>query len=145
MPKKTKSSAKPKGETKSPSNNRKIPVDMKNLGFTGRVAREWKLIFASFVVGTLVMVIIAVGADSYGLYKDVLAQRTKRETVQKQIGKWERVVESYPDYRDGYYSLSLLYYQIKDKQKALYYLDRALEIDPNFVQGRNFREEITGK
>lgn len=91
------------------------------------------------------MLIIFLAADSYRLYEDVSFQKEKREAIFEDIARWEDVVKNYPDYRDGYYSLSLLYFRIKDKKKALFYLDRALEIDPNFTMGRNLRGEILSK
>jgi len=52
--------------------------------------------------------------------------------IQRLIDAWEKIVEEKPNYRDGYLQLAVLYYKIYENGKAKEYLNKALEIDPNF-------------
>lgn len=63
--------------------------------------------------------------------------KTEREQVLKDINKWEKVVQKYKDYKDGYLQLAILEYKMGDLNKAKTYLNNALNIDPNYIQGRD--------
>lgn len=52
--------------------------------------------------------------------------------IRNEISFWEKVVVDKPDYRDAYLQLAILNYQIYEKEKAIGYLKKAQEIDPNF-------------
>lgn len=49
-----------------------------------------------------------------------------------EIKKWEAVVQKHRDYRDGYFKLAALEYEVGNKGKARLYSKKALYIDPNF-------------
>ncbi|MCL5970930.1 MAG: tetratricopeptide repeat protein [Patescibacteria group bacterium] len=46
----------------------------------------------------------------------------------------------YKDYRDGYFRLAILEYQLNDNAKAQEYLDKVMKLDPNFEEGRKFEQ-----
>ncbi|HUS59758.1 MAG TPA: hypothetical protein VMX76_00010 [Nevskiaceae bacterium] len=52
--------------------------------------------------------------------------------IKKLIQAWEKIVAEKPDYRDAYLSLSWLHYQNYEDQKAKNYLQKTIELDPNF-------------
>ena len=52
--------------------------------------------------------------------------------IRKLISSWEKVLEKYPNYRDGYLQLAYLYYKTHQNEKAKENLAKALELDPNF-------------
>jgi len=58
------------------------------------------------------------------------------EDVRKLIEAWEKIVAERPDYRDGYLQLALLHYKLYENKKADEYLQKALELDPNFEPAR---------
>jgi tetratricopeptide (TPR) repeat protein len=62
--------------------------------------------------------------------------------IQKLIISWEKIIASKPDYRDGYLQLAFLNHKIFQKEKALLYVNKALEIDPNFEVSRRLKEII---
>ncbi len=61
-------------------------------------------------------------------------ERIKNEPqrVRGEIAFWEKVILDKPDYRDAYLQLALLNYQSYEKDKAKFYLGKAIELDPNF-------------
>ncbi len=54
------------------------------------------------------------------------------QRIKEEIVFWEKTVADKPNYRDAYLQLAILNYQIYENQKAKEYLNKALEIDPNF-------------
>jgi tetratricopeptide (TPR) repeat protein len=52
--------------------------------------------------------------------------------IRRLISGWEKIVEEKPNYRDGYLQLAILHYKLYENEKAKEYLDKALEIDPNY-------------
>lgn len=60
----------------------------------------------------------------------------KRSELTVQVQAWEETKQKFPGYRDAYFTLAVLYYQLGEREKARENLDRALEIDPNFEKGR---------
>ena len=69
-------------------------------------------------------------------------ERIKNEPqrVREEIAFWEKVVLEKPDYRDAYLQLAILNYQIYEKEKAKFYLGKALNLDPNFEPAKEFKK-----
>ena len=99
-----------------------------------------KIILFSFVSIILLLSIALVIFD----IKDLLIKKeivdSGRSKVLEQISYWNSVVEKRADYRDGYFQLSVLSYQIGKKDDAIVYLEKALQIDPNFEEGRKLEK-----
>jgi tetratricopeptide (TPR) repeat protein len=68
---------------------------------------------------------------------------TDPKDIQKLIVSWEKIIIAKPNYRDGYLQLAFLNYKIYQTEKALFYLDKALIIDPNFEVSRRLKKIIT--
>jgi hypothetical protein len=58
-----------------------------------------------------------------------------RSSLNAKIQSWRAVVQKYPDYRDGYFTLATLEYQKGDIVSAGYDNKKALALDANFKQG----------
>ncbi len=54
------------------------------------------------------------------------------QRIKEEIVYWQKIVAERPSYRDAYLQLAILNYQIYENQKAKDYLNKALELDPNF-------------
>lgn len=52
--------------------------------------------------------------------------------IKKLIQAWEGTLAEKPDYRDAYLHLAWLHHQTYEDQKAKEYLEKAIELDPNF-------------
>lgn len=67
------------------------------------------------------------------------SQKTRRQ-IEQEIVKWEKVIAEKQNYRDAYFRLAVLYYQIFNNDKARQYLYKAMALDPNFEEGKRLRE-----
>lgn len=65
------------------------------------------------------------------------------QDLKRLISSWEKIIAVKPDYRDGYLQLAFLNYKLSQTEKALFYLNKALEIDPNFEVSLRLKEIIT--
>lgn len=89
---------------------------------------------------------IALGAGIYispikKKLSDVLGVSVEKKTthtldkspiLKKQITQWEAIIATRPDYRDGYYMLATLEYQLGNIVESKKYLDEVIKIDPNY-------------
>lgn len=64
------------------------------------------------------------------------------EDIGQLIEFWEKIVSERPFYRDGFLQLASLSFKIGQKDAAQNYLQRALEIDPNFEAGLKLKEAL---
>ena len=99
-----------------------------------------KIILLSFVSIILLLSIILVVFNVKNLLVKKEVIDSGRSKVLEQISYWNSVVEKRADYRDGYFQLSVLSYQIGKKDDAIVYLEKALQIDPNFEEGRKLEK-----
>ena len=106
---------------------------------------QWRLITAGFVSAIILGAIVIVGVDSYKNYQENKKLTEERENIESQIKFWESVNKKYPGYRDSYFELALLEYQLKDFDKARAYLKEALRLDPNFKSGRKLESILNEK
>lgn len=70
--------------------------------------------------------------------KQVFEQQRQRVAVE--IARWKDKETKYPNSRDVYFRLAVLTYQLGETAKAKDYLKKTLELDPNFVKGRNLEK-----
>ena len=63
--------------------------------------------------------------------------------VQNELIFWQKEVGKMPNYRDAYFKLALLNYQLKDFDKANEYLKKTLSLDPNFEKGRELEKLLS--
>ena len=81
----------------------------------------------------------------YDSYKKKQEIDKKRQEIVNNILYWEKVVDKYKDFRDGYFQLAVLEYRIRNFDKSKHYLDKVLALDPNFAQGRKLEEILNTK
>jgi len=103
---------------------------------------QWRLITAGFVSAIILGAIVITGADSYRNYKENKKLTEKRRNIENQIRFWESVNKKYTGYRDSYFQLALLEYQLKDFNKSRKYLKEVLRLDPNFKEGRKLEKTL---
>ncbi len=110
-----------------------------------KIVRHHRLISAGFVSAIILGAIVIVGADSYRNYKENEVLKEKRNNIENQIEFWEVVNKKYPGYRDSYFQLALLEYQLNDVNKARAYLKEVLTLDPNFKKGKELEKILNKK
>lgn len=110
------------------------------LKFTGKHQRSFLIGFTSALI---ILGIVAVSIDAYRNYKDNQRLKIEREKISNEISFWKSASEKYPNFRDAYFKLAILNYQLKDFKKSKEYLDKALRIDPNFKEGRVLEKKLS--
>jgi len=78
--------------------------------------------------------------EATGKLLDIERNERTREEIEREISKWETVIAEKHNYRDAYFRLAVLNYQIFKNDKAGQYLDKAMALDPNFEEGKRLRE-----
>lgn len=63
--------------------------------------------------------------------------------IKQLIVAWEKIIEEKTSYRDGYLQLAYLHYKLYENEKAKEYLEKALELDPNYEPTKEL-ERIIG-
>lgn len=74
--------------------------------------------------------------------KVLRAASIQRQALESQRIYWLKVIRDYPGYRDAYFKLAVLSYQLGDKKQAKTYLDSTLSIDPNFKEAQEFSKQM---
>lgn len=93
--------------------------------------RSRKIFWSIFVSLLLLITLIT----SWDLQKTIIQKNQldqKRQTIQIQIAKAKRSIYQHPDYRDGYFMLATLEYQLGNDQEAKKYTEKTIALDPNF-------------
>ena len=87
-----------------------------------------------FVILTFVFIVctIFIVVTIQGKVRALQVLEAKRNAIQAKIGYWKKVVVKDPGYRDAYFQLALLEYQLGDFQASQNYVDTVESIDPTF-------------
>lgn len=108
--------------------------------------RKWlfylKIFGFSFITTFLLVSIMLRGYQLLEGLRILRAASAKRQEIQKERLYWEDVVKRYAGYRDAYFQLAVLSYQLGEKDKAKAYLEVVFDIDPNFREGRKFAKKV---
>ena len=134
MKKKFYKKAEPKKSKQFPSNSRFIPEKIFSDHFV-------------FFVGVfcILLAILVVSLDLYNNYKKQKQLADENIKILNQLVFWQNEIEKRPNYRDAYFSLALLNYQLKDFNNASKNLQKALSLDPNFEKGRELGKILNSK
>lgn len=98
-------------------------------------------IFLSFVIFVFLLsgsVILALGI--YQKYTELNTINIQREKINNEISFWQSVLQKYPGYKDAYFSIALLEYQLKDYGISKENNEKALQLDPNFADAKKLEE-----
>lgn len=107
-----------------------------------RIFTDWK-VWVGIVSAFL---IVGIGLMGLQLYKNLLTKadvEQKRQTAKLEIAFWKDIVSKYKDYRDGYFTIAVLEYKLGNKEKSKMYLQKTLELDPNFKNGRDLEKLLS--
>ncbi|HVF69854.1 MAG TPA: tetratricopeptide repeat protein [Xanthomonadales bacterium] len=106
------------------------------------ITERWKLIVAGVISGAIIIGIILQNVNLYHNIREQQAIRAKRGAVEKELSFWKKQSAKYKDARDIYFRIAALEYELGDKEGAKEDLQKALEIDPNFKEGREMEKMI---
>jgi tetratricopeptide (TPR) repeat protein len=59
-----------------------------------------------------------------------------RTQLQNEVTYWEQIASKYQGYRDVYYRIAALQYKLGDTGESQKYIRKALQLDPNYPEGR---------
>lgn len=100
----------------------------------------------AFWVGMLTgIVIIAIAIVGLDLSKNILEKQkidSKRNKIISEIQFWQEATYKYKGYRDAYFKLALLEYELGDIEKTNIYLKKTFELDPNFKPANDFKQKL---
>jgi tetratricopeptide (TPR) repeat protein len=84
------------------------------------------------------------GEESSSRWEELWQRKieAKPEDIRQLIAYWEEIISEKPNYRDGYLQLAILNYKLFENEKAKEYLERALELDPNFETTKELKKVL---
>lgn len=95
--------------------------------------------FLVFVGGGIVL---AIALTNLGLWAKNEIAKWQRSPIEREITKWESVVNETPTYRDGYLKLSTLYWKLHEDEKVRSAISRAEIIDPNYEEIEKLKNKL---
>ncbi len=103
-------------------------------------SRKWIGIILLFF--SLLLLTLFAGKQAYQHYQKKEAVIAQRDAILAKITYWQKVVAEHNGYRDGYFQLAILSYELGRITDAKGYLVQAMQIDPNFVDGKKLESVI---
>jgi tetratricopeptide (TPR) repeat protein len=67
---------------------------------------------------------------------------SQRNQIISKINTWRSITDKYQGYKDGYLQLAVLEYQLQDFGNAKLYLNKALELDPNYKEAIEMKKVL---
>lgn len=107
-----------------------------------KVAALGVIVLVSLVIIVLIGI---VGADISMKTNRKYQAEGEYQKLMSQLQYWESVVGKHKDYKDGYFQLAILAYQLKQFDKARWYVQKTLDLDPNSKSAQEFANILEGK
>jgi tetratricopeptide (TPR) repeat protein len=104
--------------------------------FSEAQSRNIKVGLVSITSLFLLALIFLQGMTLWVNLKQQETLQQERRQVQNNIAYWESVAARYQGYRDVYYRIAALEYKLGNISESQKYVKKALELDPNFPEGR---------
>lgn len=95
-----------------------------------------KIFIVSFISGFLFINILLQTVILVKSLKQLELARQQRMNIFNEIVYWKNISTQYSDYRDVYYRLATLEYEVGNISESKRYMQKALELDPNFGEGK---------
>ncbi len=121
---------------------KKVEETPKQLPSNSRIIPEKLLSDHIVFLGGILCILLAILIVSLNLYTNYERQKElakEQIKVLNELAYWQNEIKIKPDYRDGYFRLAILNYQLKDFDKANENLEKTMNLDPNFEKGRELR------
>ncbi|MEK7160215.1 MAG: hypothetical protein AAB702_01930 [Patescibacteria group bacterium] len=105
--------------------------------------------FLSFILLFItVLLLVGISALAIKLYQEVNVYSktiSQRETLQGKINFWDSFTQKYDGFKDAYFQIALLEYQLGNFEKARQYNKKALLLDPGFKDAKNLEVLLENK
>lgn len=116
------------------------------LDFAKSLIHEEKLLLTAIVAGLFFFgAVIFAGIQLSSSLQTYREAKADRDRVVYELSFWEQVLRIHPDYRDAYFKLALLRYRLGDTTSSKGYVQKALDIDPNFEEGKQLQKLLETK
>lgn len=96
--------------------------------------------FSFLLILITILLLIIVSILVIKLYQEVNTYRkivSQRQLIQQKINFWQSFRESYDGYKDAYFQIALLEYQLGNNERAREYNKKSLLLDPGFEEAKN--------
>ena len=100
---------------------------------------------AIFIITFLLSLSATLGYLLVQTMKEYQAEQAQKAKVETKFSYWQYVVEHNPKFPPGYYQAAIYALRLGKKEKAIQWLDKAIELDPNFNEAERLLEKIEGK
>lgn len=111
---------------------------------TGNTTLVWKIVLFNFTCGFLLTGIVLVGNEIRANKTRLVEARAAEQTAAAELAYWKGVVKTHAGYRDAFYQVARLEYQLGNRQAALSAVSEALVLDPLSEKVQRLAEEIRG-
>lgn len=101
-----------------------------------------------FIACLILLILLAVAGTiltSLDLYKNNQKKQkieAEREKLTTELKQWQGIAGKYKGYRDAYFKLAVLSFQLKDFDRSKFYLMQVFSLDPNFQAGRDLEKML---
>jgi hypothetical protein len=93
----------------------------------------------------LVLGITFFGFNFYKNFNKFRQINSQRQKIQSQINFWKSVTTKYDGYKDAYFRIAILEYQLGDYKSAKINNQKALLLDPNYEDARTLQKILISK
>lgn len=76
------------------------------------------------------------------LEQDLKKAKERPQEVRQEIEFWKEIIKEKSNYRDAYFQLAVLNYQIHQKEKTVKYLQKVFDLDPNFEPAKKLEKML---
>ncbi|MEK9178832.1 MAG: hypothetical protein AAB801_03565, partial [Patescibacteria group bacterium] len=84
----------------------------------------------------LVLAIFMVGLDLNKNLEEKELRAKLYDSKVKEVRFWEENLSKYPQFKDAYFRLAILYYEVGDFEKSDSFLKKVFLLDPSFEEGK---------
>lgn len=95
-----------------------------------------KYIFVGAISGALLIAVALQSVELRGNMLQANGVAQDRQKLEQEVVYWKQIADTYSGYRDIYYRIATLQYKLGNKEESKKYLQKALELDPNFEEAR---------
>lgn len=113
--------------------------------FTDLLPKGFKKIAKSleeYILLFLIILLIAFSYIAFNLYNFSIEAKNEKAVQEQKLVYWEKVVEKSSNYPDGWYNAAYFSLRLNERDKALMYLKKALNLDPNFQKADDLKNKI---
>lgn len=99
--------------------------------------------FIHIFSGIILLAIAFQASTMLHTWKQFSSMQQQEAKLYQEVSYWQDITKRFANYRDGYFSLAVLYYRLGNDVKARENIEKALSIDPRFEQGLAFAKLVT--